>query len=218
MFKNNIFKNSFKNWTHTFQNCEVLSNLIARFNKKNNFDLIRCIICYEFSPSKNVIQCKEGHEICQKCLQQLAKTHIYSVFYNTIIKGFPCPHYSCEDHLSYEICTKFLSKKLKLQIQSKIYEAMLMNAEIKFDKNDELSEALIHKCYNCSLPFIKKDGKNEGCNEMDCPCGASQCYACRAPTYPGIAHHCLRQKEKAHEIHERDVEMAKLKYFLKSLI
>uniref|UniRef100_A0AC34G646 RING-type domain-containing protein n=1 Tax=Panagrolaimus sp. ES5 TaxID=591445 RepID=A0AC34G646_9BILA len=250
-----------------YHKSEALSNLFKRFKKENDYQFHQCIICCEYNLSKKFIQCQSNHPICQKCLQQLAKTHIYSLHYNTIIKGYPCPNYECEDHLSYETCSKFLTKKDKLHIQSKIHEAMLMNAEIKFDKcqkcgtlaeildkkifkcpncfykfcyncnkkctcshdfdkcvktvqkrNDVLSEALIHKCHNCSLPFIKKGGKYEACNQMDCPCGASQCYACREPIYGHLAHRCVRQKQRAHEIHERDIETAKRRYFLKNLL
>ena len=55
----------------------------------------------------------------------------------------------------------------------------------------KLSEALIHRCHKCSLPFLKIQGLTEGCNTMTCKCGASQCYACREPiTWSGVFHKC----------------------------
>ncbi|KAL3085042.1 hypothetical protein niasHS_010111 [Heterodera schachtii] len=41
---------------------------------------------------------------------------------------------------------------------------------------NRLSEAVIHRCRRCSLPFVKQ----MGCNRMYCRCGATQCYVCRA--------------------------------------
>uniref|UniRef100_A0A914Q5Y8 IBR domain-containing protein n=1 Tax=Panagrolaimus davidi TaxID=227884 RepID=A0A914Q5Y8_9BILA len=92
---------------------------------------------------------------------------------------------------------------------------MLLNAKIKFEKNDQLTEALIHKCHRCFTPFIK-DLKNEGCNQMTCTCGATQCYNCREPIYS--SHKCSGKKLSGQEIHERDVANAKLKQFVQRFI
>lgn len=42
---------------------------------------------------------------------------------------------------------------------------------------EEMSEALIRKCYNCKKPFVIRDG----CNKIQCSCGATMCYRCRQP-------------------------------------
>ena len=42
---------------------------------------------------------------------------------------------------------------------------------------EKMSEALMRTCWKCSKKFLKE----EGCNKMTCPCGASMCYLCRQP-------------------------------------
>nr|CAD2160267.1 unnamed protein product [Meloidogyne enterolobii] len=48
--------------------------------------------------------------------------------------------------------------------------------ERKHNFENRLSEAIIRRCYRCSVPFVKL----AGCNQMSCRCGAVQCYLCRA--------------------------------------
>uniref|UniRef100_A0A914GS16 RING-type domain-containing protein n=1 Tax=Globodera rostochiensis TaxID=31243 RepID=A0A914GS16_GLORO len=48
--------------------------------------------------------------------------------------------------------------------------------QMKRHFENKLSEAVIHRCQRCSLPFVKQ----MGCNRMYCRCGATQCYVCRA--------------------------------------
>lgn len=42
---------------------------------------------------------------------------------------------------------------------------------------NEMSEAIIRKCFHCKKRFIKGDG----CNKMVCSCGAQMCYFCQMP-------------------------------------
>ena len=41
----------------------------------------------------------------------------------------------------------------------------------------KLSEIAVRVCHKCKLQFVKE----EGCNKMECRCGAKQCYLCREP-------------------------------------
>ncbi|XP_012288793.1 hyphally regulated cell wall protein 3 [Orussus abietinus] len=42
---------------------------------------------------------------------------------------------------------------------------------------ESMTRALIRNCYKCQRPFFKE----EGCNKMQCPCGAMMCYICNKP-------------------------------------
>lgn len=42
---------------------------------------------------------------------------------------------------------------------------------------NRINEAMIRTCYKCNKRFYK----DEGCNMIDCPCGAKMCYICREP-------------------------------------
>jgi len=41
-----------------------------------------------------------------------------------------------------------------------------------FLSENRLSEAIIRRCYRCSVPFVKL----AGCNQMSCRCGAVQVF------------------------------------------
>ena len=49
---------------------------------------------------------------------------------------------------------------------------------------NQLSHALIQKCWKCSKSFIKE----EGCNKMTCVCGAKMCYLCKKPVGDDYSH------------------------------
>ncbi|KAE9549217.1 hypothetical protein FO519_007578 [Halicephalobus sp. NKZ332] len=49
----------------------------------------------------------------------------------------------------------------------------------------KLSEITVRVCHRCKLQFVKEDG----CNKMECRCGALQCYLCRQPV-EDYAHFC----------------------------
>ncbi|XP_015178852.1 PREDICTED: uncharacterized protein LOC107067667 [Polistes dominula] len=67
-----------------------------------------------------------------------------------------------------------LCKKLN-HIPLNCDEVMSENAQHYLE--EKMTEALIHKCYKCNLPFFKE----EGCNKMVCVCGAEMCYICDKP-------------------------------------
>ena len=49
----------------------------------------------------------------------------------------------------------------------------------------KLSEVAIRICSKCKLRFVQGDG----CNKMECPCGAKQCYVCKQ-TVKDYSHFC----------------------------
>ncbi|KAF2904452.1 hypothetical protein ILUMI_01733, partial [Ignelater luminosus] len=51
------------------------------------------------------------------------------------------------------------------------------NIKVRTYIEDKMTEALVRKCYNCGIKFIKADG----CNKMTCSCGALMCYVCNQP-------------------------------------
>uniref|UniRef100_A0AC35G728 RING-type domain-containing protein n=1 Tax=Panagrolaimus sp. PS1159 TaxID=55785 RepID=A0AC35G728_9BILA len=73
--------------------------------------------------------------------------------------------------------------------------------------NEKFSNALIHRCYRCKLPFIKEERLFEGCNRITCKCGASQCYACRLPNCSEAA--CTKRHFYATAIHKIEIEKVK---------
>ncbi|XP_018027113.2 E3 ubiquitin-protein ligase RNF216 isoform X2 [Hyalella azteca] len=42
---------------------------------------------------------------------------------------------------------------------------------------NQMTEAMVRECYKCGKRFIKE----EGCNKMQCLCGAKMCYVCKKP-------------------------------------
>ncbi|KAF2886030.1 hypothetical protein ILUMI_20143, partial [Ignelater luminosus] len=51
------------------------------------------------------------------------------------------------------------------------------NVKVRTYIEDKMTEALVRKCYNCGMKFIKADG----CNKMTWSCGALTCYVCNQP-------------------------------------
>ena len=54
----------------------------------------------------------------------------------------------------------------------------------RISMENQLSHALIRKCWKCSKSFIKE----EGCNKMTCVCGAKMCYLCKKPVGDDYSH------------------------------
>uniref|UniRef100_A0A914YNZ5 RING-type domain-containing protein n=1 Tax=Panagrolaimus superbus TaxID=310955 RepID=A0A914YNZ5_9BILA len=63
---------------------------------------------------------------------------------------------------------KHFGKTCQQMDQEEANNVILRNLESK------ISEVVIRKCQKCGISFVK----NEGCNKMECRCGAKQCYIC----------------------------------------
>jgi E3 ubiquitin-protein ligase RNF216 len=59
---------------------------------------------------------------------------------------------------------------------------------------EAITEALVRKCPKCAKPFIKDDG----CNKIQCSCGALVCNVCRRQIH-GYGHFC----QSSHCQHKR---------------
>ena len=58
-------------------------------------------------------------------------------------------------------------------------------SNIQNELEPKLAEIAIRVCHKCNLKFVK----DEGCNHIQCRCGAEQCYLCRQPV-EGYDHFC----------------------------
>jgi hypothetical protein len=120
---------------------------------------------------------KCGAEHCRKCNRPWNKMHI----------GKACHEMLTEQEKLNALYVLFLFINSSIFI---ISTRIHKNATISFSEI-KLSEAIIRRCHRCSLPFVKI----EGCNRMQCRCGATQvqfllvldkqerffqCYLCRA--------------------------------------
>ena len=84
---------------------------------------------------------------------------------------FVCQHPDCSNQ-SCRLCKDIPHPSLRCDQVEKDAEV-----EKRTYIEGKMTEALIRVCYNCKKPFIKQDG----CNRMQCNCGASMCYLCREP-------------------------------------
>ena len=84
---------------------------------------------------------------------------------------FVCQHPKCSKQ-SCRLCKDMAHPNLKCGQVEKDAEV-----EKRTYIERKMTEALIRVCYKCQKPFIKQDG----CNKMQCACGATMCYLCRKP-------------------------------------
>lgn len=99
---------------------------------------------------------KCGTEHCRKCNRPWNKMHI----------GKACHEMLTEQEKLNALYVLFLFINSSIFI---ISTRIHKNATISFSEI-KLSEAIIRRCHRCSLPFVKI----EGCNRMQCRCGATQ--------------------------------------------
>ncbi|XP_056641909.1 uncharacterized protein LOC130448505 [Diorhabda sublineata] len=77
---------------------------------------------------------------------------------------------------------------------------------------NQMTEALLCKCYKCGTSFFKE----EGCNKMTCTCGANMCYVCKQPVKDykhfngigGTEFHLCPLYSDTNEINKRNVSLA----------
>ncbi|XP_011169726.1 E3 ubiquitin-protein ligase RNF216 [Solenopsis invicta] len=86
-------------------------------------------------------------------------------------KIFKCLNPECMKE-SCRLCKKLnhIPRKCESEIEKKSEAARLYLEE-------KMTEALVRKCYRCNRIFYKE----EGCNKMECICGAKMCYICNKP-------------------------------------
>ena len=84
---------------------------------------------------------------------------------------FVCQHPECSKQ-SCRLCKDIAHPNLRCDQVEKDAEV-----EKRTYIENKMTEALIRVCYKCQKPFIKQDG----CNKMQCECGAIMCYLCRKP-------------------------------------
>ncbi|XP_043248721.1 uncharacterized protein DDB_G0292642-like isoform X2 [Colletes gigas] len=82
-------------------------------------------------------------------------------------KIFKCLNVKCMKE-SCRLCKEINHVPLKCH-EERIDQARLFVEE-------KMTEALVRKCYKCSRPYYKDDG----CNKIQCQCGATMCYICDA--------------------------------------
>ena len=74
---------------------------------------------------------------------------------------------------------------------------------------NKITQAMVRECHECGKRFFKLDG----CNMMQCPCGAQMCYVCRQaiPKCVGYKHFQLglcKQDTDVHLLHKQETEKA----------
>ena len=74
---------------------------------------------------------------------------------------------------------------------------------------NKITQAMVRECHECGKRFFKLDG----CNMMQCPCGAQMCYVCRQPIPKcvGYKHFQLglcKQDTDVHLLHKQETEKA----------
>ncbi|CAB4069036.1 RNF216 [Lepeophtheirus salmonis] len=94
----------------------------------------------------------------------------------------------------YDYCKVMSCRKCRKRAHP--YGVVCQNEEkekVRLEVEEELSESVIRKCYRCEKYFQKY----EGCNRIECHCGAQMCYICRSPVIPSQDHfyNCQEQPE-----------------------
>ncbi|XP_040577577.1 E3 ubiquitin-protein ligase RNF216 [Lepeophtheirus salmonis] len=81
-------------------------------------------------------------------------------------KALTCIHCQLPAHPRGQTCQKLKVEKLRLKVE------------------DSMANAVIRKCHACAKPYTKTDG----CNRIQCICGAQMCYICKKKIQPNYDH------------------------------
>ncbi|KAK7870948.1 hypothetical protein R5R35_012166 [Gryllus longicercus] len=103
----------------------------------------------------------ETCSFCEFCSIPPAEDKLFRCLNPTCMK-VTCRSCKKLDHLPLS-CEEFTQKETRQKMQSYV--------------EDKMTEALVRTCWQCGTKFVKENG----CNMMQCKCGAKMCYFCRQP-------------------------------------
>ena len=152
-----------------------------------------CTCCYhdKVIPEK-IFKCPNGHSFCNECVQKGAEVAIGQG--DTILE---CMSANCSTPFATAILREALKPQTMNLLLKMMEEMQASSTEEEQQKRSEADEvkkphteanmrtyienhittAMIRACYNCRKKFVKVDG----CNMVECVCGAKMCYVCKKP-------------------------------------
>ncbi|KAF7634564.1 hypothetical protein Mgra_00006012 [Meloidogyne graminicola] len=166
------FRNDYKQLFCTNEN-SLLPN-VEHIEDSENIETFECLVCTGEFPINRAIFCN-SHPFGEKTFQ------IVDLDIQGNKQGAECRFY--------------IPPNIRRHLNARILEESLGAANlVNLERENKLSEAIIRRCYRCSVPFVKL----AGCNQMSCRCGAVQCYLCRAKdiNYNHFCQHFRNPKQK----------------------